>query len=252
MDFRARADASRTAETGGRDRGIAGTGAGSDRALLGCRGGDARHRAPRPLSHSPSGVQHGAAAVSVARAGPQRSGAIQPSPGRGAGRLRRHSHHRRRLAFARTAARGARRRGIPLVELDSHQPNRTTRACSPEATVERFLGSGRLARLFLDRWDVAGRAEARMQRRLDDHLRGCARVLASNARTSCGWSACWGASASGGCGAGSTTGFFDRASATGRGSSASSACLTTASWSSRSGGSIGSRTCSRSRARCAC
>jgi len=43
------------------------------------------------------------------------------------------------------------------------------------------VGSGRLARLLIDRWNLAGRAEARMQRRLDDHLRGCARVLASNA-----------------------------------------------------------------------
>jgi glycosyltransferase involved in cell wall biosynthesis len=50
-----------------------------------------------------------------------------------------------------------------------------------EATIERFAGSGHLSRLLIDRFNLAGRTEARMQRRLDDHLRGCARVLASSA-----------------------------------------------------------------------
>ncbi len=84
------------------------------------------------------------------------------------------------FAFARTAARVARRHGIPLVS-SIHTTEPYYARVFTAATVERFLGSGRLARLFLDRWHVAARAEARVQRRLDDHLRACARVLASNA-----------------------------------------------------------------------
>jgi len=84
------------------------------------------------------------------------------------------------FAFARTAARVARRRGIPLVS-SIHTTEPYYARVFTEATIERLVGSGRLARLLIDRWNLAGRAEARMQRRLDDHLRGCARVLASNA-----------------------------------------------------------------------
>jgi glycosyltransferase involved in cell wall biosynthesis len=47
------------------------------------------------------------------------------------------------------------------------------------ATIERLAGRGRLGRLLLERWDLAGRAEARMQRRLDAHQQRCAFVLAS-------------------------------------------------------------------------
>ena len=83
------------------------------------------------------------------------------------------------FAFARTAARVARRRGIPLVS-SIHTTEPYYARVFTAATIERFLGSGHLAGLLVDRWDVAGRAEARMQRRLDEHLRACAHVLASS------------------------------------------------------------------------
>ena len=84
------------------------------------------------------------------------------------------------FAFARTAARVARRRGIPLVS-SIHTTEPYYARVFTEASVERFAGSGRLARLLIDRWNLGGRAETRMQRRLDDHLRRCERVLASSA-----------------------------------------------------------------------
>ncbi len=84
------------------------------------------------------------------------------------------------FAFARTAARVARRRGIPLVS-SIHTTEPYYARVFTAATIERFTGNGRLARLLIDRLNLAGRAEASMQRRLDTHLRGCARVLASSA-----------------------------------------------------------------------
>ena len=84
------------------------------------------------------------------------------------------------FAAARTAARVARRQGIPLVN-SVHTTTPVYTRVFTAATVERVVGTGRLAGLLLDRWDVAGRAEARMQRRLDDHLGRCAFVLASRA-----------------------------------------------------------------------
>jgi putative membrane protein len=79
---------------------------------------------------------------------------------------------------ARTAARVARRHQIPLVNSVHTTTPFYTRVFTA-ATVERLAGKGRLARALLGRWDLAGMAEARMQRRLDDHLRACAFVLAS-------------------------------------------------------------------------
>jgi glycosyltransferase involved in cell wall biosynthesis len=84
------------------------------------------------------------------------------------------------FASARTAARVARRHGIPLVN-SVHTTTPVYTRVFTAATVERAVGAGRLAGLLLGRWDVAGRAEARMQRRLDAHLGRCAFVLASRA-----------------------------------------------------------------------
>lgn len=84
------------------------------------------------------------------------------------------------FAFARTAARVARRQGIPLVS-SIHTTEPYYARVFTKATIERFAGDGRVAHLLTDRLNLAGRAEARMQRRLDDHLRECARVLASSA-----------------------------------------------------------------------
>jgi putative membrane protein len=81
------------------------------------------------------------------------------------------------FASARTAARVAKRHGIPLVNSVHTTTPYYTRVFTA-ATVERLAGRGGLARV-LARLDLAGRAEARMQRRLDAHQRACAFVLAS-------------------------------------------------------------------------
>jgi glycosyltransferase involved in cell wall biosynthesis len=80
------------------------------------------------------------------------------------------------FAFARTAARIAGRLEIPLVSSVHTDTPRYTRIFTA-ATVERLAGRGRLARLLLDRWGLARRAEARMRRRIDAHQRRCAFVL---------------------------------------------------------------------------
>jgi glycosyltransferase involved in cell wall biosynthesis len=82
------------------------------------------------------------------------------------------------FAAARTAERVARQAGIPLVS-SVHTTTPVYTRVFTAATVERAVGAGRLAGLLLDRWDVPGRAEASVQRRLDAHLRACAFVLAS-------------------------------------------------------------------------
>jgi putative membrane protein len=82
------------------------------------------------------------------------------------------------FASARTAARVSKRYGIPLVNSVHTTTPYYTRVFTA-ATVERLAGRGGLARVLLARLDLAGRAEARMQRRLDAHQRACAFVLAS-------------------------------------------------------------------------
>jgi glycosyltransferase involved in cell wall biosynthesis len=84
------------------------------------------------------------------------------------------------FAAARTAARVARWHGIPLTSSVHTTTSYYTRVFTA-ATVRRLAGTGRLARLLLDRYDVAGAAEARVQRLLDAHHRRCAFVLASRA-----------------------------------------------------------------------
>ncbi len=82
------------------------------------------------------------------------------------------------FAAARTAERVASRHGIPIVN-SVHTTTPYYARVFTTATVERLLGTGRVARTLLERWDVAGRSEARMQRLLDSHQRACAFVLAS-------------------------------------------------------------------------
>jgi putative membrane protein len=84
------------------------------------------------------------------------------------------------FAAARTAARVSRWHGIPLTSSVHTTTPYYTRVFTT-ATVRRVAGVGRLSRLLLDHYDVARAAEARMQRRLDDHHRSCAFVLASRA-----------------------------------------------------------------------
>ena len=94
---------------------------GPDGALLGRGGGDPRHRASRSLSHSPSGAEHGALSVSVARARPQRHRA-RTTRSLAAALADYDVIHTTDgvFAFARTAARMARRRRHPARELDPH------------------------------------------------------------------------------------------------------------------------------------
>ncbi len=82
------------------------------------------------------------------------------------------------FAAARTAARVSRWHGIPLTNSVHTTTPYYTRVFTT-ATVERIAGLGRLSRLLLERCGVAGAAEARMQRMLDEHHRRCAFVLAS-------------------------------------------------------------------------
>src|SRR5205823_6567352 len=82
------------------------------------------------------------------------------------------------FAFARTAGRVARRLAIPLCNSVHTNVPRYTRIFTA-ATVERIAGRGRVARLLLDRWRLALRAEAHMQRRVDEHLAQCAYVMAA-------------------------------------------------------------------------
>jgi len=84
------------------------------------------------------------------------------------------------FAAARTAARVARRHAIPLVTSVHTTTPYYTRVFTT-AIIERLAGKGGLGRLLLGRLDLAGRAEARMQRRLDAHHRASAFVLASRA-----------------------------------------------------------------------
>lgn len=82
------------------------------------------------------------------------------------------------FAFARTAERVARRRRVPLVtSVHTNTPSYTRLYTT--ATIERLLGRRWPARLLLERWHLAHRAEARMLRRLLDHQRLCAFSLLS-------------------------------------------------------------------------
>jgi putative membrane protein len=82
------------------------------------------------------------------------------------------------FAAARTAARVARWNRIPLTSSIHTTTPYYTRVFTA-ATIERLAGKGRLGRLLLDRFGLAGSAEARMQRLVDEHHRRCAFVLAS-------------------------------------------------------------------------
>src|SRR6185369_3037772 len=82
------------------------------------------------------------------------------------------------FAFARTAARVARRLAIPLCTSAHTNVPRYTRIFTA-ATIERLFGRGRLARLFIEQWGLARWAESFMQRRVDEHIARCAFVMAA-------------------------------------------------------------------------
>jgi glycosyltransferase involved in cell wall biosynthesis len=80
------------------------------------------------------------------------------------------------FAFARTAERVACRRRIPIVTSVHTDTPRYARFYTA-ATVERLCGAGRTARLVLERFRAAARAEQRLARRLLAHQRLCAFTL---------------------------------------------------------------------------
>ena len=80
------------------------------------------------------------------------------------------------FAYARTAERVARRRGLPLVNSVHTDTPGYTRLYTAE-TVRRRLGTGWLARLLLDRLHVDARAERAKLRRLERHQAACRFVL---------------------------------------------------------------------------
>jgi glycosyltransferase involved in cell wall biosynthesis len=82
------------------------------------------------------------------------------------------------FAFARTAAAVARRQRLPLVN-SMHTDNAGYTAVFTAEIVAALLGKGRLSRLLLDRLRVAERAGEAMRRRLAEHQRQCAFVLAA-------------------------------------------------------------------------
>lgn len=81
--------------------------------------------------------------------------------------------------FARTAARAAAARDLPLVTSVHTDTARYTRIFTT-ATIERLFGRGLISRLLVDGMGLARFAERRMRRRLDAHLRRCAYVLLSH------------------------------------------------------------------------
>ncbi|HEY4395488.1 MAG TPA: glycosyltransferase [Polyangia bacterium] len=82
------------------------------------------------------------------------------------------------FAFAHTAERSARRRGVALTNSVHTDTPRYTRLFTAQ-TIERFCGGARLGRLLGERFDLPGRMEARMRRRLLDHQRLCSAALVS-------------------------------------------------------------------------
>jgi glycosyltransferase involved in cell wall biosynthesis len=82
------------------------------------------------------------------------------------------------FAFARTAERVSRRRGIPLVtSIHTDTPRYT--ALFTAATIEHLFGEGRVSRLLTRGADLPRRAEERMLRRFAAHQQRCAAVVVS-------------------------------------------------------------------------
>lgn len=80
--------------------------------------------------------------------------------------------------FARTAARTAAARHVPLVT-SVHTDTARYTGLFTAATIERLFGRGLGSRVLLDWLGLARRAERHMRRRVDAHLRRCAFVLLS-------------------------------------------------------------------------
>jgi glycosyltransferase involved in cell wall biosynthesis len=82
------------------------------------------------------------------------------------------------FAFARTAERLARRRGVPLVtSIHTDTPRYT--GVFTAATIDHLFGEGKIARLLKGAAALPRRAEESMLRRFDAHQRRCAAVVVS-------------------------------------------------------------------------
>lgn len=79
------------------------------------------------------------------------------------------------FAFARTATRVARWRGVPLVTSLHTETPALTRVYT-EKVIHRVFGEGRFARLLIDRLRLPQRQSAKMDRRLTRHARAAAMV----------------------------------------------------------------------------
>jgi glycosyltransferase involved in cell wall biosynthesis len=82
------------------------------------------------------------------------------------------------FAFARTAERVARRRGVPLVT-SIHTDTPAYTAVFTAATIERVFGKGKITQLLKGAAALPRRAEERMLKRFADHQRCCAAVVVS-------------------------------------------------------------------------
>jgi glycosyltransferase involved in cell wall biosynthesis len=82
------------------------------------------------------------------------------------------------FAYARTAARVARRRGIPMVT-SVHTNTPEYARIYTGLTIERLAGRGALSRFLVGRLGLDGRVERSMLARLEAHQRSCAFTLVS-------------------------------------------------------------------------
>lgn len=82
------------------------------------------------------------------------------------------------FAFARTALKVARRRGIPLVNSIHTDTPGYTRVFTGQ-TVQRLVGQGWLGRLLVERWRLPDRAAEDMRGKLARHQAACAFALVS-------------------------------------------------------------------------
>lgn len=82
------------------------------------------------------------------------------------------------FAYARTALRTGRRRGIPLVN-SVHTNTPEYARIFTALTIERLFGEGMLSRLLLDHLGLARRVEKRMLAQLSEYQRRCAFTLVS-------------------------------------------------------------------------
>lgn len=80
------------------------------------------------------------------------------------------------FAFARTAERVSRQKGIPLVT-SFHTDTPAYARVFTRNTIERILGQSWLAKLLLDRLKLPEKQEDKMKRRLRNHVSACAHAL---------------------------------------------------------------------------